>query len=178
MSDFLDRLHSANELISIYEMIEHVPDHSRPRKIHCPVHNDRTKSAQVYPESNSVYCFTEGVTYDPVGLVAEEQGLSTIAAIDYIEKNAGVRWERQERDEDVFWEYVRKDQASVDDPQHWTRQEMILWRWEVHRTVAELGTEVEWDEFDNLHLDVEGLRSWRQSQLDKRQAAIKVTVND
>lgn len=164
------RIQHANDLVSVYEFLEYVPDHSRPRKIHCPVHDDRTKSAQVYPETNSIYCFTEGISYDPVGLVAALESLSIPAACDYIERQAGVRWERQESGQDEFWQLVRKAGASPDDPTYWSRRERILYRWAVHRTVAELGVDVDWDEFDNLHLDVDALRSWKASQLDTKQA--------
>lgn len=169
MSDLLDRIYHANGLVSVYEFIEYVPDQSRPRKIHCPVHDDRTKSAQVYPESNSLYCFTEGKTYDPVGLVAEEMSLSIPAACEYIEKNAGVRWEHVDDDEEAteFWRLARRAAAPyLDHPEFWTRRELILYRWAVHETVRELVAEPDWDEFDNAHLDVYALRSWRDTQLD------------
>lgn len=168
MTDLLDRIGHANGLVSIYEFIEDVPDHSRPRKIHCPAHDDTHKSANVYPEANNLYCFTEGKTYDPVGLVSEQEGLSIPAACEYIEKYAGVRWERQQTGDDEFWRLARKAQASPDDEKFWTRQERILWRWEVHRTVAQLVPEPDWDGFDNAHLDVKALREWQDDQLDRR----------
>lgn len=168
-TDLRDRIDHANGLVSIYEFIEYVPDHSRPRKIHCPVHDDRTKSAQVYPATNSLYCFTEGRSYDPVGLVAEEQGITIPAACAYIERNAGVRWERQEKQSDEFWRLAERAMASPSDPRHWTRQETILYRWQVHRTVLELvpPDRVDWDGFDNAHLDVKALREWQREQLDR-----------
>ena len=155
----------------MYEVIEDVADHSRPRKIHCPVHDDRTKSAQVYPDTNSIYCFTCGMSYDPVGLVAEEQSINVLAACEYIERNAGVRWESQESDEDEFWQLVRKASVSPDDPTYWTRRERILYRWAVHKTVLELrdGREIDWAGFDNAHLDVKLLREWQAAELDKEQ---------
>ncbi len=178
MSGIGGRIAHANGLVSIYEFLEYVPDHSRPRKIHCPVHDDRTKSAQVYPETNSIYCFTEGVSYDPVGLVAEAEGLSIPAACDYIERQAGVRWERQESDQDEFWQLARKAGASPDDPEFWSRRERILYRWAVHQTVAELcdPAAVDWDTFDDLHLDVDALRSWRDTQLDNRPAVCQTEL--
>ncbi len=170
MSDLLVRIGHANGLVSIYEFIEDVSDHSRPRKIHCPVHDDRTKSANVYPEANNLYCFTEGVTYDPVGLVSELEGLSIPAACEYIERNAGVRWERQEGGEDEFWRLAQRAAASPDDEKHWTRQQRILWRWAVHATVLAIVPDPDWEGFDNAHLDVMALREWQDGQLDSRQA--------
>jgi hypothetical protein len=178
MSDLVARIRHANGLISVYDLIEYVGDHSRPRKIHCPVHDDKTKSAQVYPESNSLFCFTENRTYDPVGLVAEQEGLSIPAACDYIERNAGVRWERQEEDGDEFWRLARKAAASPDDVTFWTRRDVLLYRWAIHRTVLDLcGVDADWEAFDNAHLDTEELRRWRDEQLDKRLDTSTLGVN-
>jgi len=176
MSDLRERIAHANEQVSVYEFIEYVPDRSRPRKIHCPVHDDRTKSAQVYPDTNSLYCFTCGMSYDPVGLVAESEGLNVLAAVEYIERLAGVRWERQETNEDEFWELVRKAQASPDDPTYWTRRQLILYRWEIHKTVLQMrdAASVDWEGFDSAHLDVRLLRKWQDEQLDNAQDASKV----
>lgn len=166
MSDLHERIEHANGLVSVYDFIEYVADHSRPRKIYCPVHDDRNKSAQVYPDSNSIYCFTCGMTYDVVGLVAEEQSLNVLAACEYIERNAGVRWERQETNEDEFWRLANKAAASADDPMYWTRRQAILFRWAVHKTVLELVPDPDWEGFDSAHLDIEELRKWRDSALD------------
>ncbi len=169
-TDLLSRIAHANDLVSVYEFIEHVADHSRPRKIHCPVHDDRTKSAQVYPDTNSLYCFTEGLSYDPVGLVAEQEGLSVYAACEYIEKYAGVRWERQAEEDSEFWKLIAKAAADPDDPAHWSARERVLYRWAIHRTVLDLvpAELIEWDEFDNVHLNAPALRAWRDAQLDSR----------
>ncbi len=166
MSDLKERIAAANDMLSIYDLIEQVDDRTRPRKIHCPAHDDRTKSAQVYPESNSIYCFTEGRSYDPVGLVAEEQSIGVGAACLYIERMAGVRWVRQERDEDDFWVMARRAMANPDDETFWSRRQTILFRWEVHRSVLELVSEPDWEGFDSAHLDVGALREWRDVQLD------------
>lgn len=170
MSDLRERIDHANGLVSVYEFIEYVADHSRPRKIHCPVHDDSTKSAQVYPDTNSLYCFTCGMSYDPVGLVAEEQSVNVLAACEYIEKQAGVRWERQETNEDEFWRLARKGAASADDATYWTRRQLILYRWAVHQTVLDLVDSPDWETFDDAHLDVKKLRDWRDKQLDKEKA--------
>ncbi len=166
MSDLRSRIENANGLVSVYDFIEYVADHSRPRKIHCPVHDDRTKSAQVYPDTNSVFCFTEGRSYDPVGLVAEEESLSIPAACAFIECNAGVRWEKQKKDDGEFWRLAGKAKASPDDPEFWSRRQTILFRWEVHRTVLEMRPDADWSGFDNAHLDVAELRRWQKEQLD------------
>lgn len=169
MSDLLARIAHANSLVSIYDFLDQlVDDRSRPRKIHCPAHHDVHKSANVYPDTNSLYCFAESMSYDPVGLVALEEGLNIAAACEYIERNAGIRWDRQQADEDEFWRLASKAGVSPDDERHWSRRDVILWRWEVHRSVLQAGVEVDWSEFDDAHLEVRDLRKWRDSQLDTK----------
>ncbi len=47
------------ERLSIGEVLQHyglTPD--RNKRLHCPFHDDKTPSMQVYPNSNTVYCFS------------------------------------------------------------------------------------------------------------------------
>lgn len=163
----LDRIRHANELVSVYEFIEEVPSRGRPEQIHCPVHEDRRKSARVYPESNSVFCWTCGRPYDPVSILVETEGMSYAAACRYIEENAGVRWERQESEAEDFWRLVRKAGQDPDDPKHWSRKDLVSARWQIHETILSAGLDnVDWAPFDNGHLDIVELRRWRDSLLD------------
>lgn len=119
----------------------------------------------MYPDTNSVYCWTCGRAYDVVALVAEAEGLETMAAVKYIEDYAGVRWERQEADDDEFWRMVKKAQADPDDQRFWSDRDVILYRWAIHQTVLQLVEDPDWEGFDNAHLDVDALRAWRDEQL-------------
>jgi hypothetical protein len=161
----LDRIRAANEAVSIYDLLAErgqVVGRDRPRKILCPVHDDRHKSAQVYPESNEIYCWTCGQTYDPVGVLVAE-GMSWQDACAWIEGRVGVVYERVARPEDDFWRMVRKAQARDGRPVSYS--EKFAYRWALHETVLKLGNEVDWDEFDDAHLDVERLERWRRSAL-------------
>lgn len=162
-----DRIDAANELVSIFDLID-IPTATKPTQILCPVHDDTRKSARVYPDSNSVYCWTCGRSYDPVAILVETEGLSTLAAIEYIEKNAGVRWEKVDdgRDTSKFWDLVGKATADPDDPEHWSKRDVFLFRWAVHETVRKAVPSPDWSGFDDAHLDVRALRTWRDSQLD------------
>lgn len=47
------------EKLSILTVLQHYnlqPD--RNKRINCPFHNDKTPSMQVYPETNTVFCFS------------------------------------------------------------------------------------------------------------------------
>lgn len=50
-------------------------------QVHCPMHNDSTPSARVYPDSNSGYCWTCQMAFGPSRLVAsvEEVGITRAA---------------------------------------------------------------------------------------------------
>ncbi len=170
MSDLHERIQAANEMVSIYDLIEDVSSQAEPKQIHCPIHDDSRKSARVFPDSNSVYCWTCSRAYDPVAIISEEEGISLTAACRYIEDNAGVRWVAQDKTEGDFWELVAKQQADPEDAEFWERREAVLYRWAIHATVADLlpADQIDWEGFDNAHLDTEMLREWRDSQLTTR----------
>lgn len=168
MSDIHERIQAANEMVSIYDLIEDVSSQSEPRQIHCPVHNDTRKSARVFPDSNSVYCWTCARAYDPVALVSEQESIGLTAACRFIEDNAGVRWQRiEERVANDFWKLLAKAGADPDDVRFWRRREVVLYRWAIHATVLNLVpvSQIDWEGFDNAHLDGALLRVWRDSQL-------------
>jgi len=167
VSELHERIQAANEMVSIYDLIEDVSSQSEPKQIHCPIHEDTRKSARVFPDSNSVYCWTCSRAYDPVAIISEEEGISLQAACRYIEDNAGVRWEMQERAGGDFWELVAKQDADPEDATFWHRREIVLYRWAIHATVADLvpADQIDWEGFDDAHLDGERLREWRDSQL-------------
>lgn len=52
----------------------------RPQQVHCPLHNDSTPSARVYPDSNSGYCWTCQESFGPTRLAAEAEGIHIYAA--------------------------------------------------------------------------------------------------
>lgn len=160
----VDRIRAANEAVSIYELLERAGqrvDSSRPRKIFCPVHSDENKSAMVYPESNEIWCFTCHQTYDPVGLLVELDGMSTSEACRWIEENVGIVYERRSRPQDRFWELARThEKRLLGEPV--SAREAYQLRWEIHRTVLELGIEVDWTGFDEAGLDLGKLRDWQK----------------
>ncbi len=168
VSEIAERIHAANAMVSIYDLIEEVSSQTEPRQIHCPIHTDARKSARVFPDSNSVYCWTCARAYDPVAIVSEQEGIGVTAACRYIEDNAGVRWVRiEERAGQDFWDLLVRAEADPEDVRAWRRQEIVAYRWAVHATVFELVplSRIDWEGFDNAHLDGVKLRAWRDSQL-------------
>ena len=124
----------------------------------------------MFPDSNSVYCWTCSRAYDPVAIISEQEGISLRAACKYLEDNAGVRFMAVSKDGGKFWELVAKQEADPEDEEYWERREMVAYRWAIHATVADLlpADQIDWEGFDNAHLDTERLRSWRDSQLTTR----------
>jgi DNA primase len=154
------------EAVSIYDVLsEHgieVASRERREKLHCPVHDDRHKSAVVYPETGEIFCFAEQRSYDVVSLTAEWEGIEWWEACARLEAKIGIVYERQSNPQDRFWSMVRrKDERKM------SGRQLYDLRWAVHRTVLELGKEgVDWDTFDELELtDVDSLVRWRDEQL-------------
>ena len=102
-----------------------------------------------------------------MAIISEQEGISLRAACKYLEDNAGVRFMAVSKDGGKFWELVAKQEADPEDEEYWERREMVAYRWAIHATVADLlpADQIDWEGFDNAHLDTERLRSWRDSQL-------------
>ena len=69
-----------------------IPD--RNQRLCCPFHNDRTPSMQVYPETNTCYCFssnckTHGKSLDVIDFIMYKEGISKHEALVYAASLAG-----------------------------------------------------------------------------------------
>ena len=63
---------------------------SLPFQLNCPFHGeDVNPSARVYPESNTLHCFTEHKTYNPVSILAAYHSLTYAGAISLIRTSYG-----------------------------------------------------------------------------------------
>ena len=80
-----DVIRKANGSVSIFDVLGqgHLKS-NRPVQIHCPMHTDRNKSARVYPDTNTLHCFTESKSWDVVAAVAELEGVSMFEAAKLI----------------------------------------------------------------------------------------------
>lgn len=73
--------------LSIQEVLAHYGiEMNRNKHIHCPFHQDKTPSMRVYPETNTVYCFSgncrlHGKSLDVIELVREKEECSKHEAI-------------------------------------------------------------------------------------------------
>lgn len=162
-----DRIRAVREAVSIYDLLAErgvqVASRSRNEKIYCPVHDDRHKSAVVYPESQEVFCFTEGRTYDVVSLVQEWESLEWWEACAWLEGRVGLVYEKQDNPQDEFWRLVR----SRGEPKLSAREFHDL-KWEIHRSVLELAPgPVDWAEFDRVDvgLHLGKLRDWQKRSI-------------
>jgi len=151
----------ARSAIRITDLLE-ISIGDRPSKILCPMHDDRVKSAVVYPEDNTVFCFRDRETYDVIDLVEAREGLpSKLAAAKWILDRAGLVYEdRRASPADEFWRLAKDPGPSVPS----SRAEAYALRWSVHATVLALVESPSWDAFDEA-LTVAELRSWRDLEL-------------
>lgn len=75
--------------VSIYTLLQsigiQVPRTERGWKIYCPFHDDnKTKSAYVYPDSNSLYCFSCVKGWDVIAFWAEHNEWKVGDKLDYV----------------------------------------------------------------------------------------------
>lgn len=62
----------------------------RPQQVHCPMHNDSSPSARVYPESNSGYCWTCQEAFGPSRLVADAESIHIVRAAHLLAARLGI----------------------------------------------------------------------------------------
>ena len=81
---------SMGEVLSYYG---HQPNHNQ--MLHCPFHADKTPSMQVYPATNTVFCFSgncgqTGKAIDQIDFILHKEGCSKHEAINKAKALLGV----------------------------------------------------------------------------------------
>ena len=81
ISDIKNRL-TINQVLNHYGL---KPD--KNKRINCPFHNDKTPSMQVYPETNTVFCFSSncklnGKAIDQVDFILHKESCTKHEAIE------------------------------------------------------------------------------------------------
>ncbi len=82
--------------LSILTVLQHYglqPD--RNKRIHCPFHNDKTPSMQVYPETNTVFCFSgncqlNGKAIDQIDFIKHKENITKHEALKKAAAMAGL----------------------------------------------------------------------------------------
>ena len=80
------------EQLSIYQVlsaykVEYMGG-GEPEQIHCPFHGaDINKSARVYPETDTVYCFTCDKKWNVINFVQEQEELTFVETLRFIRKH-------------------------------------------------------------------------------------------
>ena len=151
-----DLIRKANSVVSIFDVLgqSHLKG-STPVQVHCPMHSDKHKSARIYPATNSIHCFAESKSWDPVAVVADQEGVSMFEAAKMITEEVGVRWQRTKGSE--FGKLVAKYKGRM------SEADVKVMRLEIHDQALWLrdqGAVVDWDGFDNAHMDVDKLKAW------------------
>lgn len=77
----MDEIESILEQLTIYPVLQaygvEFYGGGLPEQIHCPFHGtDVNKSARVYPETNSVYCFTCDKSWDVIHFIQDKEELT------------------------------------------------------------------------------------------------------
>lgn len=82
-----------------------------PEQIHCPFHHpDTNRSARFYPETDSVYCFVCGQTWNVVDFIKDKEELTFVETLRFIKTYYNVNAQTPDY-EAQFWA-VRKPQQN------------------------------------------------------------------
>ena len=160
-----DFYRQANEAVSIFDVVglPHLRG-DQPQQVHCPMHDDARKSARIYPETNTMFCFAESKAWDPVAAVAEREGLSMGEAARLILDGRGVVWQEAFSGSSEFRKLLARHNGSL------SERDVKTLRLEIHEQALALrdrGVEVDWEGFDRAHLDVDRLRLWASALRDR-----------
>lgn len=69
----------------------------------CPFHGEKTPSFNVYPQSNSFYCFGCGVGGDVITFVEKIENLDYFESVKFLAQRAGIRMpENNKEDQELF----------------------------------------------------------------------------
>jgi DNA primase len=86
----------------------------------CPFHNDKTPSMQVYPETNTVFCFSSncklhGKAIDVIDFILHQEGISKHEAINKAKELAGYKEPEQpfEKLFKVFQSTLKKNEKAL-----------------------------------------------------------------
>lgn len=90
-----DALRRVDEAVDIYDVADRYglgwgENTGKASQVHCPMHNDSTPSARVYPDSNSGYCWTCQKSFGPIALTASQEGIGWSAAAEMLARRHGV----------------------------------------------------------------------------------------
>ena len=74
------------DTLSITEVLQHYGLKVVKKYIHCPFHDDKTPSMQVYPDTNTVYCFSgncdqSGKPIDVIDFIMHKENITKHQAI-------------------------------------------------------------------------------------------------
>ena len=88
--NFIEELKLKNDIESLVSSYVYLKKKGRNLVGLCPFHNEKTPSFNVYPESNSFYCFGCGVGGDIITFVERMENLDYVEAIKFLAARVGM----------------------------------------------------------------------------------------
>jgi len=87
--DFLDRVKSANDLVSAFGPYAELKRAGRDYVCLCPFHSEKSASCHVYTDDPHFYCFGCGAGGDVITFTMMTQSLDYVSAVRYLAERAG-----------------------------------------------------------------------------------------
>lgn len=88
--NFIDELKFKNDIESLVSSYVSLKKRGRNLIGLCPFHNEKTPSFNVYPESNSFYCFGCGVGGDIITFIERIENLDYLEAVKFLASRSGL----------------------------------------------------------------------------------------
>lgn len=99
----IDEIREANSLVTILNEYGVELKHSGIRMTGlCPMHNERSPSFSVNPNTNTYKCFGCGEGGDVIALIQNLESLSFVGALEFLADKSGIVIERDEEEDETF----------------------------------------------------------------------------
>ena len=107
---FIEEIKFKNDITDVISSYVNLKRRGRNFVGLCPFHGEKTPSFNVYPQSNSFYCFGCGVGGDIITFVEKIENLDYFEAVKFLAQKAGIQMPENNKREKgkVALEYLRK----------------------------------------------------------------------
>ena len=99
---FIEEIKFKNDITDVISSYVNLKRRGRNFVGLCPFHGEKTPSFNVYPQSNSFYCFGCGVGGDIITFVEKIENLDYFEAVKFLAQKAGIQMpENNKREQEI-----------------------------------------------------------------------------
>lgn len=105
---FIEEIKFRNDITEVISSYVNLKRRGRNFVGLCPFHNEKTASFNVYPQSNSFYCFGCGIGGDLITFIEKIENLDYMEAVKFLAQRAGIAMPENNKKEEQLSELKRR----------------------------------------------------------------------